>query len=70
MSGKAEAAGGLSPAKDDNAAGRKIDCKDGALFKWFDYIIGYMIIISDGESIIRGKTLFKKCIYFDVVFEV
>ena len=38
MSCKAEDAGGLSPAKDDNTAGQKIDRKDGPLFMWFDYI--------------------------------
>jgi len=34
---KAEDAGGLTPTKDDNEAGRKIDRKDGAIFLEFDY---------------------------------
>jgi len=31
VTGKAEDAGGLTPTKDDNEAGRKIDRKDGAI---------------------------------------
>jgi len=34
---KAEDAGGLTPAEDDNAAGCKIDRKDWTIFKFADY---------------------------------
>ncbi|MPN59244.1 hypothetical protein SDC9_206965 [bioreactor metagenome] len=37
MAGKAEEAGGLAPAKDDNAARRKIGRQDGSVFNWLDY---------------------------------
>ncbi|HWP52200.1 MAG TPA: hypothetical protein VN626_10940 [Clostridia bacterium] len=36
---KAEDEVGLTPAKDSNAARRKIDGKDNPYFKLFDYII-------------------------------
>ena len=44
MSRKAEDAGGLTPAKDDNAARRKIDRKDNSIFRLVDYIIVPFIV--------------------------
>ena len=38
MCSKAEDAGGLTPAKDDNAAARKTDRKDWTVLKLIDYI--------------------------------
>ena len=37
MCSKAEDAGGLTPAKDDNAAARKTDRKDWTVLKLIDY---------------------------------
>ena len=39
MSCKADDAGGTAPVKEENAAGRKIDRKDGAGFRFVDYIL-------------------------------
>ena len=44
--GKAEDAGGLTPTKDDNEAGYKIDRKGGAISWKFDYNITIIVFLS------------------------
>ena len=43
MCSKAEDAGGLTPAGDDNAAARKTDRKDWTVLKLIDYIIRHLL---------------------------
>ena len=56
MSRKAEDAGGLTPAKDDNAARRKIDRKDNSIFRLVDYNINSITICID---LARNKAFFS-----------
>ena len=37
LSAEADDEGGLSPGEEENESGRKIECKDAAIFKWNDY---------------------------------
>lgn len=58
MSCKAEDEGRLTPAEDENAAGRKIDRLGILVLEWFDYHFGetpYLTVCKSGEVCQRNK---------------
>jgi len=72
---KAEDADGLTPDKDDNAAGWKIDRKDGTVFKWLDYISktpftflhSHFALLKTGGSLMLLTLAYRTVVMFAVI---